>query len=89
MLTNANRAEYAESALVKYATDKGLIIGGESMETALNDILTDLMHLARLSGLDFDASLESARHMHGEESDSEDDGAFIGAEVWPLIARES
>jgi hypothetical protein len=71
--TNARRAGWAEAALSTY-TD--LTLGGrgylelvaEDRKTALVDLITDLMHLARRDGTDFAVALELAREHAATES---------------------
>lgn len=47
----ACRLEAASEALLYYATQRGLVDSGEDTETALSDLLADLMHLTAACGL--------------------------------------
>lgn len=67
-ITNADRATWAETALLEYAIGKE---GGEELydETSivLTDMLTDLMHYAAREGIDFTRSLDQATGHYGQE----------------------
>jgi hypothetical protein len=74
-ITNAERAMWAETGLLEYATGKE---GGEEFyddaELVLSDFLTDLMHYAQRQGIDFIRCIDRAKG-HYEEEVSEEEGA--------------
>lgn len=74
-ITNADRAMWAEIALLEYAIGKE---GGEGFyddaELVLSDFLTDLMHYAERHRIDFTRCIDRASR-HYEEEVSEEEGA--------------
>jgi hypothetical protein len=63
--SNVDRAERSLQALEVYAD--GRRQWNEEAEVNVKDFLTDLMHLCRLNGMDFDAMLEESRRRYQEE----------------------
>ena len=49
--------------LIKFAQDRGEC----PTKGAIRDILTDMMHICKEQGIDFDERLESAREVYNEE----------------------
>lgn len=74
-IANAQRAAWAETALLKYSIAKE---GGEELydipESVLTDILADLMHYAARESIDFNRCLDQATG-HYEAEVSEEAGA--------------
>jgi Tfp pilus assembly protein PilO len=67
MAAPAKAARFAETALKAHAKETGNL--SEPMETRIMDLLTDLMHLAKKRGLDFDSVAQQARvHVTAEEA---------------------
>lgn len=58
--TNSERADMAYRALVEYGVE------GEQ-ETAMADLLADLLHLCDLNEWDFEQAMARARKYHAEE----------------------
>lgn len=69
---NANRAEWAGTALAVFAATTGLDTAGEDDATAVGDLLGDLMHYCKQNKIDFDARLANGRmHFEAEYEDAE------------------
>jgi Tfp pilus assembly protein PilO len=67
MAAPAKAARFAETALKAHAKETGNL--REPLETRIMDLLTDLMHLAKKRGLDFDSVAQQARaHATAEEA---------------------
>lgn len=64
--TNVDRAEYARAGLQAFV--RRTHIGDENVETQLGDFITDLMHLADLEGVSFDAVLQRAYTYYRHEA---------------------
>ena len=62
--TNGQRADRAMKAV---ATWSGEEMKNDDLSTHIQDLLTDLMHLSRRSGIAFDQILSEAREQHTEE----------------------
>jgi len=60
--TNLRRARSAETTIVELCVSTG-----STMNDAVTDLLTDLMHWAKLTGRDFEHSLDTARMHFSEE----------------------
>lgn len=60
--TNAERAAWAEAALLDLCAATGC-----DLDDALPDLLTDLMHWAQRTSLDFEAALARARRHFAAE----------------------
>lgn len=89
--TNGDRAGAAEQALLAFAQERGLIRAGEAMETALGDLLGDLRHLARMSGVDFEklvsrSEMNADAEASGEDGDEE--GEFSPSSLWPAVKED-
>jgi len=69
---NQERADWAKRALITFAADTGLDME-EEPETAISDLLADLMHLARQMGLDWDQAMETATMNYDAEVEEEGD----------------
>jgi len=63
LVNNHDRAEWAAVAL-----DTFIKHTRTDAQSAVQDLVTDLMHLCDRSGLDFEAELERARRMYAEEA---------------------
>ncbi len=64
-LTNRDRASWAHKALKKHVETTGS--QDEDFVTQFGDLLSDLMHLARFEGLDFQYEVDRARgHFEAE-----------------------
>lgn len=64
----AERLTVSAEAVMYYATQRGLVDSGEDVETAISDLLADLMHLTDACGLPagaFEAMVNRAE-MHAE-----------------------
>ena len=83
--TNGDRAAAAEQALLAYAQERRLIAAGEAMETALGDLLGDLRHLARMSGIDFDKLVARSKMNADAEQVEDEEGKFSPSSVWPAV----
>lgn len=59
---NLRRARSAETTIVELCVSTG-----STMDDAVTDLLTDLMHWAKLTGRDFERSLDAARMHFSEE----------------------
>lgn len=59
---NRTRAGFAARGLAAYATTTGVI--GESVETAMGDLLNDLHHLADLAGVDWEQVSSQGHYDH-------------------------
>lgn len=62
-ISNEDRALWAEKALRAFSKDTGSSMGRE----ALHDLLCDLGHYARSTGLDFRDEMERATHVCSDE----------------------
>lgn len=72
-MTNRERALVAENALdtfthQTYGGRDAAELNDEDRQTALSDLLCDLMHYARQQGFEFDIELSIARRHHAVES---------------------
>lgn len=70
---NARRVSLAASALLRFAEQTGIGDSTEPAETAVTDLLTDIMHLCAHcwpddGAISFDSSLETARMHFAAES---------------------
>lgn len=65
--TNMDRAQRVLTGLLHYDA-----ANEDAAATTMSDFLSDLMHLARMNGLDFDTILERARRHHEHESQAVD-----------------
>jgi len=72
---NADRADWAAAAVLKFATVTGMI-ENEDAETTIGDLLADLMHLCDREGVDFHTCVARASDHYEEEVSEEenDDG---------------
>ncbi len=71
MATNRDRAGWAHEGLQTYGNLTGVI--SEDLETQMSDLVGDLMHLARLEGVDFEDVLRRGRgHFHTEVAEEPD-----------------
>ncbi len=72
-ITNSDRAARAHEALKRYDT----VYGDDDPDAGplyrLSDLLADLMHLARLEGVDFDGTLNTAVKNFREEVEDDPD----------------
>jgi hypothetical protein len=67
MAAPAKAARFAEAALKAHAKETGNL--REPLETRIMDLLTDLMHLAKKRGVEFDSVAQQARaHVAAEEA---------------------
>ena len=73
MSTNVDRAGWAHEAVQKFAEVTGLTASNDTLDTKVGDLLSDLMHLTLIEGLDFDEILERARGYFQEELSMERD----------------
>lgn len=64
---NARRATFSRGALDDYMKTTGLTIA-DGLDTAIGDLLVDLMHLCDQEGLDFAEILERASGHHEAEN---------------------
>lgn len=80
-VTNSDRARWALGALEPFTKQTRSDEAGE----AIGDLMTNLMHLARLRGLDAHSLVERAARGFDEEVDEDDDGDT--AEVVRLFHR--
>lgn len=69
---NTERISAAAAALVTFAERTGLDADGEPAETAVTDLLADLMHLCNSGGMAFDGLLATARLHHDAETENEE-----------------
>ncbi len=58
---NNHRARWAVAALETFARSTGLDLEEDGKETAIMDLLADLMHLSDIEGMNFDVLIERAR----------------------------
>lgn len=65
--TNLQRADWAMVAVRAFATETGLDASGDETETAVADLLANLMHLCDKEGIDFDVALMRGRSHYREE----------------------
>jgi hypothetical protein len=71
-IANERRANAARAALDAYGKTKGYASGQrQDLRERMIDLLTDLRHLARESGIDFDSMSSMSRFHFDEEVDSE------------------
>ena len=73
-MDNVERAHHAEQALYQYLDSKGEAYDEsdpkEILDTEISDLICDLLHHARASGLDPDLAIERAlMHFEAEEQD--------------------
>ncbi|MDX5370364.1 MAG: hypothetical protein LPL29_13410 [Alphaproteobacteria bacterium] len=69
MATNAQRAAWAESALFGFAGLTNMnLFEPEEFQDAVADLIADLLHLARMRGLDVDKVIVEARTYYDIES---------------------
>lgn len=73
---NTTRAEWAERALYAFAKqtrqDRDLETGdAECFREVMQDLLTDLMHLADANGIDFNSLREDAASVYQQEKEEE------------------
>lgn len=67
--TNIQRANRALAGITAYAEAGGPEDVNEPVHYIVSDFLTDLMHLCRMNGLDFERLTERARGNHDAESE--------------------
>lgn len=72
--TNDDRADWAQTALDAFARETRMDTAPEEPPTIMQDLLTDLMHLADREGYDFDNILRMARGNWEEEVEEEKEG---------------
>lgn len=65
---NRDRSMWAEAAARYFADLTGLDWDADEPETAISDLLADLMHLADSLSLDFDSMIYRARNHYDEET---------------------
>lgn len=68
---NLDRAEWAHKACDTFARETDMDTAGEELCTVMQDLLTNLMHLARFKNLDFEQILTWARGNFEEEVEEE------------------
>ena len=68
MTTNANRAEWAESALRSFVAE----VGGDDDDVGLGDLIADLFHLCDERGISKAGVLERAARHYAAEVCTED-----------------
>lgn len=74
MKTNRERARRAESALEQYNGNDMREDGPDGIAETLADMLGDLRHMARFSGVDFDACAARGLAMSEMEREEDEDG---------------
>lgn len=70
--TLRQKARFAEEAVSVYAVRTGLDLDADGRETAVKDLLTDLMHFCDQEDLDFEDLLSGAQGFYDEEINGED-----------------
>ncbi len=68
---NADRAEWATTALERFCRVTGLSLKDDGPDTAVSDLLADLMHYCDQEGIDFDECVDRGR-CHYEEEKAEE-----------------
>lgn len=66
-VTNLQRADWAMVAVRAFAAETGLDTSGDETETAVADLLANLMHLCDKERIDFDVALMRGRSHYREE----------------------
>lgn len=77
--TNGERAQRAERILAVYEHLVWFNPTADEHDTALGDLLSDIVHLCRRQGLDFEVLARSAYDMHDQEVDEDHDGDMTPA----------
>ena len=67
MPTNLERSAWALAAVQALAEETGLSIEDDGLETAVTDLLANVMHLCQLNRIDFDSCLSTATDHYSEE----------------------
>jgi len=80
MITNLQRATWAEKAILAFREQTGC-----EHTDSLGDLLCDLMHWADASNFDFDFALDRARQHYEEECDEENSTACLPEPVQDLV----
>ncbi len=62
---NIERVQWADAAVDKFAAETGM--QSDDLETRVCDLVSDLMHLCKFNGLDFEAILPRSRECFNEE----------------------
>jgi hypothetical protein len=74
-VTNADRADFALTALEAFAAQTGQLKSGqwdEDMQTVVQDLLCDLMHYCGQNNIDFALTLKGALGCYKEEQEEEE-----------------
>lgn len=72
---NDDRADWAQSALNTFAEVTAMDTAGEDTETIIGDLLTNLMHLCKREGIDFQRKLTGAEINYDAECAEEEEQA--------------
>ena len=64
---NDDRADWAQEALDLFARTTRMDTAGEEPETIIQDLITDLLHLADREGIDIDTLISNAKGTYEEE----------------------
>jgi hypothetical protein len=80
MMTNSERAERAEAALVAYIEHTGDSLRANDVETWVGDLLCDLRHFADAMGFEFNP--DAGEKNHDAEVREDEKGHFVPQVKW-------